>query len=259
MSAQTASKKKNVNLEKQVQKSLSHIINDFILANLKLIGIVIVVIIAIAAGLLGWNSYAKGLNEKALTLEAEAFSLFEKINETSAETESDQSWEDVLALYQQILDDYPNTASAERALVLSGNLQYTHEQYADAQKQFSAYLAKYPNGQLRNQAEESLGYVYEQQGDYQQALVTFKKAEANAPDSRKSVLLLAIGRNYENLSQTDQAIETYQRVLESNTSSGWKDMAQERVEILQPAPAVAPAIVSEESVEDGPTTEGPTE
>jgi len=259
MSAQTASKKKNVNLEEQVQKSLSHIINDFILANLKLIGIVIVVIIAIVAGLLGWNSYAKGLNEKALALEAEAFRLFENINEESAETEADQSWEDVLALYQKILNDYPNSASAERAMILSGNLEYTHEQYADAQKQFSAYLAKYPNGQLRNQAEESLGYVYEQQGDYQQALITLQKVEANAPDSRKSVLLLAIGRNYENLSQTDKALETYQRVLESNTSSGWKDMAQERVEILQPAPAAAPAIVSEEPAGDGATAEESTE
>ncbi len=80
MSAQTASKKKKTDLEEQVKKNFSHIINDFILANLKLVGIVIVVIIAIVAGLLGWNSYAQGLNEKALVLEAEAFSLFEKIN-----------------------------------------------------------------------------------------------------------------------------------------------------------------------------------
>ncbi len=72
-------------------------------------------------------------------------------------------------------------------MVLSGNLYYTHEQYTDAQKQFSAYLSKYPQGQLRNQAEESLGYVHEQQGDYQQALVTLKEAESNAPDSRKTV------------------------------------------------------------------------
>ncbi len=259
MSAQTSSKKKNVNLEEQVKKSFSHILNDFILANLKLIGIVIVVIIVIVAGLLGWNSYARGLNEKAMVLEAEAFSLFEKMNATTDGEESKPSWEDVLALYQKLLNDYPGSDSAERVLALSGDLYYTHEQYADAQKQFSAYLSKYPKGQLRNQAEESLGYVYEQQGDYQQALVTFKQAEANAPASRKSALLLAIGRNYENLGQADQAVETYQRLLDSNTSSSWKDKAQERLAILKPAPAAAPALVNDESTTENETPAEPTE
>lgn len=238
MSANTSSRRKSTDLQEQVQKSLSHIINDFILANLKFIGIGVVIIIIIVAGIFGWNSYAKNLNEKALAIEAEAFTLFEEITATTtADEESEKSWEDVLALYQQILDEYPGTESAERAMFLSGSLYYTHEQYADAQKQFSAYLSKYPKGRLRNQAQENLGYVYEQQGDYQQALVTFKEAEADAPVTRKSVLLLAIGRNYESLEQTEQAIETYQSLLDSNTSSDWKEMARERLDILRPAPA----------------------
>lgn len=262
MSAHTSPKKKNVDLQEQVQKSLSHIINDFILNNLKLIGIVVLVIIVIVVGILGWNSYAKTLNEKALALEAEAFKLFDEIAATTtSDEESKKSWEDVLALYQQILEEYPRTDSAERALFLSGSLYYTYEQYADAQKQFSAYLSKYPKGQLRNQAQENLGYVYEQQGDYQQALITFQEAESDAPATRKSALLLAIGRNYENLGQPGQALETYQSLLDSDTSSDWKDMARERMAILNPAPVaevVAPEIVAPEMVNEE-TTEEPSE
>jgi tetratricopeptide (TPR) repeat protein len=137
-------------------------------------------------------------------------------------------------------------------MFLSGSLYYTHEQYADAQKQFSAYLSKYPKGQLRSQTQENLGYVYEQQGDYQQALVTFQEAETDAPATRKSALLLSIGRNYESLGQTEQAVQTYQSLLDSNTSSDWKDMARERMEILNPAAiaeVVEPEVVEPEAVE----------
>lgn len=260
MSAHIPSKKKHPNVEEQVKKSLSHIINDFILANLKLIGIVIAVIIVIAAGWMGWNSYAKSLHDKALALEAEAFRLTEEINEAADDEEPKHSWEDVQALYQQLLDEYPRTPSAERALIQSGNLYYAHEQYAEAQQQFDAYLSTYPEGQLRYQAIQSLGYIYEQQGDYQQALVTFQDAEANAPDSQKAAVWLAIARNQENLGQTDQALATYQRVLDDeDVASGWKDMATERLNLLNPAPAAdAPEPVSEEAESEPETVEPET-
>jgi hypothetical protein len=71
--------------------------------------------------------------------------------------------------------------------------------------------------------------------------------------------LLAIGRNYESLGQTEQAIQAYQSLLDSDTSSDWKDMASERMEILNPEPAVEPAapeIVAPET-EDEETAEEP--
>jgi TolA-binding protein len=279
----SAALKKQKDLQEQVQKTFMHVVNDIIVAHMKLIGIVILVIILIVAGVMGWNSYAKKVNDRALALEAEALQLFNEVSQSADEvsqsadevsqsaassdeetTEADapsKSWEDVLAAYQQVLDQYPKSKSAERVLYLSGSLNYTLGNYEDAQNQFTTYITKYENGTLRYQAEESLGYIFEQQGEYQKALDTFKRIEANVPASRKSALLLAIGRNYENLENVDQAITIYQGIVDSNTSADWKDMARERLEILQPAPLAAVEETeetketeeTEETSEDTPT------
>jgi len=214
----------------------------------------------------GGYSYIKKVNERALALEADALKLFNEVSESvktdqsaSAENEDDasdvtpsKSWQDVLAAYQQILDQYPRTKSAERALYLSGSLNYTLGNYEDAQNQFTAYVTKYEKGKLRYQSEESLGYIFEQQGEYQKALETFKRIEADAPTSRKSALLLAIGRNYENLGNVEQAIATYQGIVDSNTSANWKDIARERLDILSSAP-IAATEETEETSEDTTT------
>ena len=90
------------------------------------------------------------------------------------------------------------------------------------------------------QAEESLGYIHEQQQDYQKALETFKSLEAKVSESKKPAILLAIGRNYESLEQPEEAISIYQQVIDSNTSFSLKNTAKERLDILQAALTTAP-------------------
>jgi TolA-binding protein len=264
----SAALKKQKDLQEQVQRTFMHVVNDIIVTHIKLIGIAVLIIIVIVAGVMGWNSYTQKINERALTLEAEALKLFNEVSENAAAAddaaaESDgetadtpsKSWQDVLAAYQQIRDKYSGTKSAERALYLSASINYTMGNYAEAQRQFSTYLSKYQKGTLRYQAEESLGYIFEQQGEYQKALDTFQQLEPNVSASRKSALMLAIGRNYENLGQAEQAIATYQGIIDSNTSSDWKDMARERMDILQPAPIAAAEEPEEEAPSETTTSE----
>ena len=62
------------------------------------------------------------------------------------------------------------------------------------------------------------------------ALLTLEK---NASSAQKVELLLAIARNYEALEELEQAVATYQRIVDSSTSFSLKNKAIERLAILQ--------------------------
>jgi tetratricopeptide (TPR) repeat protein len=255
MNADASSKKrekkgKEQNLQEQIKKSISAIISNLILANIKLIGISALVIVVVAVAIFGWMTYKKSLNEKALVLENEARELHNTVNSEATSDESEttaKSLQDVLALYQQIIEEYPGTVSAERAWYFSGSLEYNMGNYDKAYEYFETYIKKYPKGQLRFRAEEDIGYIFEQQGEYQKAIEQFKSIEDKVPSSTKSELLLAIGRNYESLGQTDNAVEIYQNIIDSNTSVSSKNKARERLDILRPG-----AFLLEESEEESP-------
>jgi tetratricopeptide (TPR) repeat protein len=127
--------------------------------------------------------------------------------------------------------------------------------YEKANEYFETYIKKYPKGDLRFQAEKDIGYIFEQQGEYQKAIEQFKSIETKVPSTMKSQLLLAIGRNHENLEQLDNAVEMYQSIIDSNTSVSWKDKAKERLEILRPGSSLP----EEESPEQEVTTEEASE
>lgn len=231
------------NLEEKVYLYAHEKLFNWIVANVKTIGIIVGVVVLIVIIGLSWRTYQKGVTEKALTLEGKAFQrhqevqaeLASKNQEIASETPSDAQnpYQEVIALYQEIIDQYSGTPSAGRAQYLLGSIAYQRGNYDEAKTFFSGYLKTFSEGPLAVQAEESIGYVLEQQQDYQQALDTFKRLESKVPDTRKPAILLAIARNYEALGQTEQAITTYQSVVDSNTSFSLKNTAKERLDILQ--------------------------
>lgn len=244
-SSKHINKKEDLLTEKVVSHAGIRILH-WLRDNIKLIGMIAGVIVLLGIIAVGWALYKKNINEKALVLEGKAFKLHQTVEtETQSAqpeetanndtTEGKNPYQEVIALYQQIMDQYPGTDSAERALFMLGNIEYDLRNYEQAQKYFSSYVSKYPEGKLRDQAEESMGYILEQQAKYQQALDTLKGLESKLPPSRKTAVLLAIARNYEALEKIDDAIAVYQGIVDSNTSFSWKNRAKERLDILQGA------------------------
>lgn len=233
------------NLEEKVYLYAHEKLLNWIVANVKTIGIIVGVIVLIVIIGLSWRAYQKGVTEKALALEGKAFKLHQEVQtELASKTqaaasetpsEAQNPYQEVIALYQDIIDQYPGTPSAGRAQYLLGSIAYQRGNYDEAKTLFSAYLKTSSQGTLAIQAEESIGYIFEQQQDYQQAIDAFKRLEAKVSDTKKPAILLAIARNYEALGQTAEAITTYQSVVDSNTSFSLKNTAKERLDILQTA------------------------
>ncbi|MBD3305110.1 tetratricopeptide repeat protein [candidate division KSB3 bacterium] len=270
-SSSRKSKQKEHHLTEQLTEHFHIRATNWIATHLKHIGITIGVILVILLIAFLWISYQQRQQEKALALEGEAFQLHQKVREaqtTAANTETtdddapqpaDNLYQEVLEAYQILIDLYPDTESARRALYICGSIEYQQENYEQAQEYFSTYLEQYPEGNLVTQAEESLAYILEQQGKYQQAIERFKQLQDRVDASRQSEILLAIARNYEALEQLDDAIATYQQIVDSNTSFAWKNQARERLELLQPGQQLAAQEEETPPADQEETEEAPAE
>lgn len=243
VSSKRTGKKIGKDLTENVRSQFDTILHDVILAHLKLIVAAVVVSALLIGGIIGWNVYQNSQNTKALALEAEVLKLFTEVSQKTSEAQTDpaaKSLKDVLALYQQIITQYPGTKSAEHALYLSGSVEYTQGNYDAAQQHFTAYQTKYPKGTFFAQSVVAVASIAEQQGNFQQALDILIGIETKAPAFLKPQVLLDIARNYESLNKKDVAITTYQKILDMNTSKSWKDKATERLEFLQPPQVASP-------------------
>jgi tetratricopeptide (TPR) repeat protein len=237
-----------------LKKRYIHQVMDWGIQHLKTIGIVAGVVVLLLVMVFSWLTYKKSLDEHASTLEGEAFKLHQEAqqaissqspSEDSTEEDSEEPqnlYQEASALYQKILDEYSGTKSAERALYMLGSIEFELGNYDQAQEYFSTYRSKYPKGILVSSAEESLAYVFEQKQDYQQALDIFKGLASTVDSSKKIEILLAIARNYESLDQFDDAIASYQTIVDSDTSFSLKNQAKERLDFLQAQQKIASAI-----------------
>ncbi len=226
-------------------------IQHWIFDNLKIIGIIAAaVVLGVVIGII-WNNYQKAKMQKTLALEAKAFKLHSTIqaernsnaldsgkNDDAAKT--GHPYQEVLNLYQELIEEYPGSKSASRALYMMGSVEYEIGNYDKAQEYFSTYRQQYPQGAMLTESEKSLGYILAQQGKYQKAIEAFKRVEDKMSSTRKAEIQLAIGRNYEALNNVAEAVTVYQKIVDSNTAFSWKNSARERLDILQPKKEISP-------------------
>ena len=225
---------------------------DWVAQNLKIVGIIAgLVILALIIGN-AWMTYTQGQEQKAAALEGKAIQLHQDAaksaaSEENSSEETNKLYQETIASYQKILDDFSGSASAERALFLLGSLEYDRENYSQAREYFSQYLKKYAQGALALRAKEGLSYIFEQEGDYQKALESLKELEKSVSDAKKADIQMAIARNYRSLGQKDEAMKIYQAIVDSSTSVAVKNQASESLEILQSSQEFPPPSKTEES------------
>ncbi len=234
--------------------------------NLKIIGILLAALILIV--ILGgtWYNYRQEKVQQALALEAEAMELHETAQsedmsqaqkseaegqeEAEEQTSNEAPYQEAREKYLELIETYPDTESAARAVYMLGSIDYEIGNYEKAQDAFTSYLEKNPEGPLAIEAELSLAYIAEQQGNHQEAIEKFQRVESKMSSTRKAEAQLAIGRNYEALQQIENAVSTYQAIVDSNTAFSWKDQARERLDLLQPEDVTAEVPAAEASPED---------
>jgi tetratricopeptide (TPR) repeat protein len=205
--------------------------------------------IAVLAVLISvFSLWRESSSQQALLLEQEGNRFF-----TSRTTRGVSGMEQVkpameikraLDKYKEVITNYPGSRNADRALVYIGDCYFRLNQFGDAERNYLKYLEKYPQqGFFTVLVKQSLGYVYEAEGDYNKAIQYFTAATQNLPEQEQLRTFIDVARCYEEMGKFDFAVDYYQKVV-LNTESGqdaqgvrsrgaWSDLDRIKAKIAQ--------------------------
>jgi len=125
-----------------------------------------------------------------------------------------------------------STTEATPWLLLElGNTQYKAKKYNEAIPTYKEFTERFSRHSLVHIVRQSLGYAYEENGQFKEAVEQFKMIEADAEAVfMKTQAKLDVGRCYEKLGQLDTAVAEYKGIIDSSPDSQWAKMAGYRLE-----------------------------
>lgn len=219
-------------------------------------GVIVAGVVAILLGALVWVEYQNGQAALALEHQAAQAYLDRSLDDLDAATENLNA---AIALYRQILEDYPRTTSAHLAWYFIGNALAEQNDYPgaiDAYHHFINQTGTPPA--LLGLVYQRLGATYLANGDRERGLEAYQHV-LNLPHTlNKDQVLFELAKLEEYDNRSSQALALYQRLVEEHPGSPYASEATMRVKVLeQPAEESAGGAREEGSAEspEGKETE----
>lgn len=218
-----------------------------------LVGIVLTIVVAVALGGLIWLEKLK--KEEALLLEGKAQLLFyDRPPDKPEQTQENLS--KATHLYRQILDEYPQTSSARRALFFLGNALMEQNDLKGATETYERFVQQYPDDEiLLGLVYQRLGYAHLLNGDQERAYAVFSKVFELPNAINKDQVLYEFARLEEANGKTQEALTHYKQLAAQYPNSPFFNEASLRVKILEPEdvrPAENKETGEKESLENAP-------
>lgn len=135
---------------------------------------------------------------------------------------------------QQVVREFPNTRSAEEALLALGDVQYSAGRIDEALASFSQYLTAFPRGAFTLMAGLGKAYAQEARGDFQGAAQTLSHVlERGKDDPLAGEAYMTLARVYEEMKKPDDAMRVYGQVVEKYAQTRWAQYALQRMTALK--------------------------
>ena len=193
-----------------------------------------VIIVALIALVVSFTVWRKNQSEIA----ANAALLKLGLPMQQGESSTPISSSDLLA----VVNDYPGTATAARALLLAAGALFNENKYADALLHFQKYQTQYSSSPEAPLAALGIASCYESENKTDEALAAYQKVISSYPsDPVASQARLALGRLYELKKQPELALRSYEELTRQNMRSPWQAEAiEKREQLLLRNPQLAP-------------------
>ncbi|QBG47463.1 tetratricopeptide repeat protein [Verrucomicrobia bacterium S94] len=135
--------------------------------------------------------------------------------------------------YQAILEQYGNTPSAPMALMGLAQSKFNDAQPAAAAELYADFVKKYPKHEMTVQAEYNAISCLEAERKYDEAAAAFAAFQKTHEKSHLApVALLDQGRCLEAMEKYTEARQVYEDVLAFYPDSGWAQLAQDNISII---------------------------
>lgn len=134
--------------------------------------------------------------------------------------------------YKHVKDTMSSSSASPWVLFQLGNVYYSLKNYDGAIREYNDFLGKYSGHPLTPVVKQSLGYAYEEKGQFQEAVRQFNEILAHNNFLGAQAKWDA-GRCYEKLNQINEAVNAYTQVIALSSNSNWATMAQYRLSALK--------------------------
>ena len=136
--------------------------------------------------------------------------------------------------FRGVSERYRGTEGGEEASIRLGNLQFENGRPDEAMATFDEYLKLYPRGRFVLMAGLGKAYAQEAKGDLQGAAQTLSdlvEKRGDGPLAGEAYSML--GRIYESLKKTDDAVRVYNQIVERFPQTSWAQNALDRMSSLK--------------------------
>ncbi|MGQ0812558.1 MAG: tetratricopeptide repeat protein [Nitrospiraceae bacterium] len=194
-------------------------------------GAVVLFVAAAAVGGVIW--FDRQTAQSALELDHEATRHY--LTRPSDQPEkADSNLKQALALYRQIVDQYPRTSIAPLALYHLGNGLVQANDIAGAIEAYKRFVLLYSsNPTLLGLVHQRLGYAYLLRGEPDQAAKAFTAALQLPGSLNKDHALFELGKLEEGQSRPEGALAHYQELIRTHPNSPFASEAAVRVKVLE--------------------------
>jgi len=133
---------------------------------------------------------------------------------------SPQEYKTVLEKFDEVVTKFPTTSSGKIAILYMGNIYLRLGEFEDAIKAYESFLQKIGKEKLyRSFAMDGLGYSYEGKKEYEKAVNAYQRIIGLGEGIQLADAYLGLGRCYEKLRKTKEALENYENFIKVSQKS----------------------------------------
>lgn len=139
--------------------------------------------------------------------------------------------EELVTDLERIIDEYPRLYAGQRALYLLGSYYFNSEEWELSKEAFLKLADGFPKSYLSPVGRINAAVAMEEAGDYEEAIRIYEQVVEKHADASPEIprVLFSLGRLSEKKGSTDAALEYYNSIVDDYGSSGWTNLAQDRI------------------------------
>jgi tetratricopeptide (TPR) repeat protein len=192
-------------------------------------GAAVVVIAAIAAGGTAWYRSRDAQAAAALGL------AMSQAQRAEAAPGSAETRDRAIGALEGVIAEHSGSATIPQAAYALGNLRYAGGQYAQARGAYELALAKGANGIVKTMASSGIGYTWEAEKNYANAVQAYERSMKGLgpKDFLYEDTLLSLARAQSLAGKPAVALELYERALKDVPDSRRSDEIRTRIAELK--------------------------
>jgi tetratricopeptide (TPR) repeat protein len=197
--------------------------------NMRQLAAIGLIICVIVGGVFLWKTNRTKAENESLSLFYRAMNIMDA--ESKDALDKEVRYGQALAEFKDISRKYSGTAAGASAFFYAGNCSYHLKKYDEAITYYKDFLDKAgsTSNYLKPFAYESIGYAYEEKGQYKEALVWFEKQKNQEQGQTNPAVLLNIARCYEADGSRERACQLYREYIEKHPKASYSDLAKIKI------------------------------